>query len=63
MASWLDGKKTYIVSTLAFAIVLAQAAIDVMNGKQIDLNLLFQAMIALALLFLRKGIKTNGEVK
>jgi len=63
MASWLDGKKTYIVSALAFFIVLAQAGIDVLNGKQIDLNLLFQAMIALALLFLRKGIKTNGEVK
>jgi hypothetical protein len=63
MSSWLDGKKTYIVSALAFFIVLAQAAIDVLNGKQIDLNLLFQAMIALALLFLRKGIKTNGEVK
>jgi len=63
MTGWLDGKKTYIVSTLAFAIVLAQAVIDVLDGRQIDLNLLFQAMIALALLFLRKGIKTNGEVK
>lgn len=60
MSSWLDGKKTYIVSTLAFAIVLAQTVIDALEGRQIDLNLLFQAMIALALLFLRQGVKKEG---
>jgi hypothetical protein len=56
--SWLDGKKTYIVATLGFSIVVAQAVIDWMNGKQPDLTLLFDATIALAMIFLRKGVSS-----
>jgi hypothetical protein len=61
MTGFLDGKKTYIVSTLAFLIVLAQAIIDTLNGQQVNLQLLFEAMIALAMVFLRQGVsKVKG---
>jgi hypothetical protein len=61
--SWLDGKKTYIAALCAFIVVLAQAIENAMNGVPMNYQILFEAMIALAMIFLRKGIAKIPEVK
>lgn len=61
---WLNGKKTYIAALAGFGIVLLQAVENWCNGDPIELQLLFEATIALAMIFLRKGvakIQTQGE--
>jgi len=56
---FLNGKKTYIAALAAFGIVLLQAIEQWCNGEPIDLRLLFEATIALAMIFLRKGVAKN----
>ena len=56
----LDGYKTYIVALGAFLIALGVTLTAWGNGQTIDWQLLVEALIALAMIFLRKGIKTRA---
>ena len=59
----LNGYKTYIAAAAAFMIALGAAMQAYVNGQPIDYQLLIQAFIALAMIFLRKGVsKTAAEV-
>lgn len=58
---WLNGKKTYIMALCAFGIVLLQAIMQWCNGDNVDLQLLFEAFIALAMIFLRKGVSKAAQ--
>jgi len=53
----LDGYKTYMVALGAFLIALGVTLTAYGNGAPIDWHLLVEALIALAMIFLRKGIK------
>lgn len=57
----LDGYKTYLTATAAFLIALAGVINEYVNGQEIHYELVVTALIALAILFLRKG--TKNEVK
>ena len=59
---WLNGKKTYIAALAAFIVVAMQMVVRWGNNEPLDLNLMFEALIALAMIFLRKGVKKNGTV-
>ena len=56
ITDWLNGKKTYIAALCAFGIVLLQAIVQWANGDTVELQRLFDAFIALAMIFLRKGV-------
>ena len=53
----LEGKKTYIVSIVAFLIALLYTVQGYLTDGDLRLEGLSTAFIALALLFLRQGIK------
>jgi hypothetical protein len=52
----LNGYKTYIAAIAAFLIALGAAMQAYVNGQPIDYQLLVSAFIALAMIFLRKGV-------
>lgn len=54
----LEGKKTYIAAAGALLVAIGAAAQAYANGLAIQYDLVVDAFIALALLFLRKGIKS-----
>jgi hypothetical protein len=56
----LDGKKTYIAAIGAVLIALGYFLTNWVDNGVIEPQALVSALIALALLFLRKGIKTTG---
>jgi hypothetical protein len=56
----LEGYKTYMVALGAFLIALGVTLTAYGNGAPIDWQLLVEALIALAMIFLRKGIKTKA---
>ena len=53
----LEGKKTYIVAIIAFLVALGYTAQGYLTDGDLRLEGLSTAFIALALLFLRQGIK------
>lgn len=57
----LDGKKTYLAAIAAVLIAVGGAINDYCTGQRINLELVISSIIALALIFLRKGIKTEVE--
>jgi hypothetical protein len=60
----LEGYKTYLVAFAAVMIAAGAAIQAYYAGGTIDLQILIDALIALALIFLRKGIKegpSKGE--
>ncbi len=58
----LDGYKTYLAAVAAVLIALGYAIKLYVETGQIEIQVLISACIALALLFLRQGIKKE-EVK
>jgi hypothetical protein len=52
----LNGWKTYLAAIAAILIALGAAMQAYLNGQTIDYQLLIDAFIALAMIFLRKGI-------
>jgi hypothetical protein len=59
----LDGYKTYLAALAAFMIALGLAIQAYVAGNTIEWNAVVQAFIALALIFLRKGVqKTQAAV-
>jgi len=57
----LDGYKTYIAAIAAVLIAVGYALESWIAGEPININVLVNALIALALVFLRKGI--TAEIK
>lgn len=53
----LDGYKTYLVAFLAFVIAACTVAIQYCNGEPMNVELLISALVALAMIFLRQGVK------
>jgi hypothetical protein len=53
----LDGYKTYIAALAAFIVALGAALTQYTTNGLIDINAVVTAFIALALVFLRQGIK------
>lgn len=53
----IDGYKTYLAAIIAFVIALLGVILEYLQGSEIHLELLTAAFIALAVLFLRQGIK------
>lgn len=58
----LNGYKTYLAAIAALLIAIGTAIQQYLNIQVIDYAAVISAFIALALIFLRQGIK-NGEVK
>ena len=58
----LNGYKTYLAAFAAFIIALGYAIKEYLNTGNIEVTAVISALIALALLFLRQGIKKE-EVK
>lgn len=56
----LDGYKTILVSISAILIAVGSAIQNYYSGIPIDYEIVIEALIALALIFLRQGIKKNG---
>lgn len=56
----LNGYKTYLAATGAFLVALGAAMMAYCEGTQIDYQLVVSSLIALAMIFLRKGIKKEG---
>lgn len=56
----VDGKKTYIVSFIAFLIALLYTIEGYLTDGDLRLEGLSTSFIALALIFLRQGIKKEG---
>ena len=56
----LDGYKTYLAGISAFLIALAGAINEFITGQDVNYNLVVASLIALAILFLRHGIKKEG---
>lgn len=54
----LDGTKTYMVAFAAVLIAAGAAIQQYYAGQTVDIQYIIQALVALALIFLRKGIKT-----
>jgi len=52
----LDGYKTYIAAMAAFLLALGAAMQAFVIGDPINYQLLIDAFIALAMIFLRKGV-------
>lgn len=59
LIEWLNGKKTYIAALAAFGVVVLDAIGKWANDQPVDYQLLFEALIALAMIFLRKGVQKN----
>jgi len=57
----LNGYKTYLTAFLAFVIAFCTVATQYLNGQTLDIELVITALVALAMIFLRQGIKK--EVK
>jgi hypothetical protein len=57
----LEGYKTYILCIAAFLVALGAALTQLANGQTVEYQYVVDTLIALALLFLRKGIKTDSE--
>jgi len=57
----LDGYKTYLAALMAVILAVAYAIIAWTNNQEIDIQAIITALVALAVLFLRKGIK--DEIK
>lgn len=53
-----EGQKTYMVALAAVLIAVGAAIQQYYAGQVVDIQYIIEALIALALLFLRKGIKT-----
>jgi uncharacterized protein YraI len=58
----LEGKKTYIAAGAAVGIAICTNVIEWCNNQPINIEVTIGALTALALIFLRKGIK-NGKVE
>ena len=59
----LNGYKTYLAATAAVLIAAGVTINAYLNGEPLKVEILISAIIALAILFLRKGIKENGGKK
>jgi len=57
----LEGWKTYLTALAAVLIALGFAIQNYYSGLPVDITVLIDALIALALIFLRKGI--SGSTK
>lgn len=57
----LNGYKTYLAALAAFLLALGAAMQAYVNGAQIDYQLLIDAFIALAMIFLRKGVSKTTQ--
>jgi hypothetical protein len=55
----LSGMKTYMVALAAVMIAVGAAIQQYYSGGVIDIQYIIEALIALAMIFLRKGIKTD----
>ena len=53
----LNGMKTYMVAIAAVLIAIGAAIQQYYAGNGVDLQYVIEALIALAMIFLRKGIK------
>ncbi len=62
MKKMLNGYKTYLAAFAAFIIALGYAIQEYLSSGGIHIEAVVSALIALALLFLRQGIKKE-EVK
>jgi uncharacterized protein YraI len=58
----LEGYKTYIAAGAAVGIAVCTNIIEWCNGQPINIEVTIGALTALALIFLRKGVK-NGKVE
>lgn len=56
----LNGYKTYLVAFAAVLIAVGAAIQQYYSGDVIDIQYVIEALIALAMIFLRKGIKAEG---
>ena len=59
----LSGYKTYLAAIAAVLIAIGALIQSYVNGQQIQYNLVIESLIALALIFLRKGIAKTQEKK
>ena len=59
----LNGYKTYLAAAAAVLIAAGVTINAYLNGDPLKIEILLSAIIALAILFLRKGIKENGGKK
>lgn len=57
----LDGYKTYLAALAAVLIAVGVALQQYVEGSHIEWNLVIQAIIALAVIFLRKGISHTAK--
>lgn len=57
----LKGYKTYLVCLSAFLVALAQVISQYANGETVEFQFVIDSLLAIALLFLRKGIKTDTQ--
>lgn len=58
----LSGLKTYMVALAAVLIAVGAAIQQYYAGDVVDIQYLIEALIALAMIFLRKGIKEKAAV-
>ena len=58
-----DGMKTYMVAVAAVLIAVGAAIHQYYAGQTVDIQYVIEALIALALCFLRKGIATATAQK
>lgn len=54
-----SGMKTYMVAIAAILIAIGAAIQQYYAGDVVDIEYVIEALIALAMIFLRKGIKTQ----
>ena len=54
-----EGKKTYLVAISAVLIAVGNALNEYATGQKVDIQIVVRALIALALIFLRKGLQTE----
>jgi len=57
----LEGWKTYLTALAAVLIALGFAIQNYYSGLPVDITVLIDALIALALIFLRKGISESTK--
>jgi len=58
----LEGYKTYIAALAAFGIAACTVLLQWTNSEPMDIELIISALVALAMIFLRKGI-TQEAIK
>jgi len=56
----LNGYKTYLAAAAAVLLAAGSTINAYITGEPMKIEILLSAIIALAILFLRKGIKDNG---